>query len=461
MLRKFFIPLMMALVVVAAAVYWFRAPSSHRRDLRETVPVEHFTLSNGLTVVVMPNSRIPAVTHLLVVKAGGADDPQGKTGLAHYLEHLMFTGTKDTPEGEYSRAIARVGGESNAFTGRDYTLYYATVAREHLPMVMAMEADRFQNLTLDAARVAREIQVITEERNQRVDNKAAAQLLEQLDAITFLNHPYRQPIIGWAEDIATLTPDDARKFFASYYRASNMMLIVAGDVTAREVRRYAQQYYSTLPAGVAVARTWPKEPPLRLTRHAVMEDAKARQPLVIRQYVAPSVNEGARENATPLAVFTQYLGGGSSSLLYDQLVRGQKLASAVSADYDPTVMGPGLLRVHAIPAPGVTPTQLEEAMDRVLAAAVAVPMEETALTRAKTLLTAELVFAQDGLEPLAQLIASLYAIGLDEQYFYDWPEAIQRVTAAQAQAAAAAVMVPNRRVTGHLVPIATEVPHAP
>ncbi len=472
MLRKFFIPLMVALIVAAAVVYWFHGRGVHQRNVREAVPVEHFKLSNGLTVVVMPNNRIPAVVHLLIVKAGAADDPYGKSGLAHYLEHLMFTGTKAYPEGVYDRSIARVGGAQNAYTTRDYTLYFATVAREHLPMVMGMESDRLQHLEIDAAHAARELKVITEERNMRVDNKASAQLSEQLDAITFLNHPYHQPTIGWAEDIATFTPEDARQFFASHYRASNMILVVAGDVTTRDVRRYAQHYYGGMPGGEVVARNWPIEPPVRLARHAEMEDPKAHQPLLIRQYVAPSARAGDATQSMPLAVFAQYLGGGQTSVLYDQLVRSQKVASAVSADYDPISIGPALFRISIIPAPGVSLPQVEAALDQVLAATLAATPEEAAMTRAKTLLKADITFAQDGLTPLAHLMTELYAIGLDEQYFYNWADTIDHITAVDMQTAARTVLAPTKRVTGYLTPplvpiaaapstAAAEVPHAP
>lgn len=467
MLRKFFIPLMVMLIISAAAVYWFHGRGVHVRDVREAVPVEHFTLSNGLNVVVMPNTRIPAVTHLLVVRAGAADDPYGKSGLAHYLEHLMFTGTKEYSEGVYDRSIARVGGTQNAYTTRDYTLYFATVAKEHLPMVMAMEADRLQHIEFNADHAARELKVITEERNMRIENSASAQLREQLDAITFLNHPYHQPTIGWAEDMATFTAEDARQFFATHYRASNMTLVVAGDVTVRDVRRYAQHYYGGMPGGEIAARNWPQEPPVRLARHAEMQDAKAHQLLLMRQYIAPSAKAGDVSKAMPLAVFAQYLGGGQTSVLYDQLVRGQKLASAISADYDPLSVGPALFRITAIPAPGVSLPQLEEGLDRALASALGAAPEDAAMTRAKTLLKADITFAQDGLTPLAHLMAELYAVGLNEQYFYDWAANIDHVTAIDMQAAARAVLVPGKRVTGYLSPLTApiaptmEVPHAP
>ena len=393
-------------------------------------------------------------------KAGGADDPQGKTGIAHFLEHLMFTGTKNYPEGVYDKSIARVGGSHNAYTTRDYTAYFATVAKEHLPMVMAMESDRFQNVIIEPTRAARELKVITEERNMRVDNSASAQLAEQLDAITFLNHPYHQPLIGWAEDMATLNADDARAFFTKHYRASNMILLVAGDVSARDVRRHAQHYYGGMPGGDAPTRIWPKEPPVRMSRHAEMEDAKAREPRLLRQYVVPSMREGDASQTVPLAVLAQYLGGGTTSVLYDRLVRDLKLATSVSADYEALVLGPSLLRIEATPAEGVSLPDLEKALDRVLADSLNQVPDEAGIARAKTQLKAEVVFAQDGLEPLAHVMARLYALGLDEQYFYEWAPQIDHVMATDVQAAARGAIDAKRKVTGYLTPAPAEPAHA-
>ncbi|MFZ4540676.1 MAG: M16 family metallopeptidase [Rickettsiales bacterium] len=460
MLTRYFIPLTLVLAALALGVFFFSGHSSKTRDVRASVPVERFTLSNGLTVVVMPNDRIPLVSHLLVVKAGSADDPQGKSGLAHYLEHLMFTGTKNFPEGTYDRSVNRVGGAQNASTSSDRTMYYATVPKDQLPMVMTMEADRLANLSFDTERAARELKIITEERNMRVDSSAASQWREQMDAITFLNHPYHQPVIGWAEDMATFTAEDARAFFERYYRPSNMVLIVAGDVTGRDVRRFAQRYYGGLMAAAAPSRNWPKEPPVRMARRGEMRDARVNEPRLLRQYVAPSVKEGVSTNALPLEVFAQYLGGGDSSVLYNALVREQKLATGVSVNYDAMMIGPGMLRISAIPAQGVTLQQLEEALDRELTRVLSSPLDVAAILRAKTLLIAETTFAQDGMQQMADMMAELYAVGLDEHYFYDWSKNIEAVTPDVALAAAQAVIVPKGAVTGYLLPDVKSVPIA-
>lgn len=461
MLRKFFIPVLLVLVTIAGALYWLWGKPHAPRDAREAVPVERFSLRNGLTVLVMPNDRLPAVTHILFVRVGGADDPYGKTGLAHYLEHLMFSGTKNYPEGVYDQTIARFGGEQNAYTKRDYTAYYATVPKDELKHVMAMEADRLTNLQFDDARAKRELKVITEERAMRVENKAPDLLAEQIDAMTFLNHPYGRPTIGWAEDMASFTGADAKAFFKRYYRASNMVLVVAGDVKTSDVRRLVQDYYGALPAGLPTVRHWPKEPPLRLTRRATMEDEKVHERRLLRQYVAPSINDGAREQALPLSLFVQYLGGSSTSLLYRSLVLEQKLASTVQVSYDPLTVGPGLVRIWAVPQPGVTLEQLEAAMDRVIESALGTLPAEEDVTRAKTQLKAEVIYAQDGLTPIAHLMGDLYMIGKNEQYFYDWIKTTDAVRATEMLDAAQHVFNPTRRVTGYLLPSGAAETHTP
>lgn len=463
MLRKFFIPLTVVLVIIAVAVYFLYGRAHAPRDVREAVPVERMTLRNGLTLVIMPNSRIPAVTHLLLVKAGGADDPYGKTGVAHYIEHLMFSGTEANPAGSYERAIARLGGEQNAFTSRDYTGYYATVPKDALEQVMQLETDRLRNLRFTPEQAARELKVITEERNMRVENNPGALLAEQLDAITFLNHPYGKPLIGWAEDMASFTGADAQRYFDQYYTPRNMVLVVAGDVEPRQVRRLAQRYFGELTAGPVPPRDWPKEPPLRLTRHAEMRDPNVQAPRLIRQYVAPSLRDGDTKQAMPLELLAQYLGGGQTSLLYQKLVREQQLASAVSADYDAFSLGPALFRISVTARSGVPLATVERALDALIEESLGQAPPDADVARAKVQHKAAAVYAQDGLQPLAMLIGDLYMIGLDEQVFYTWSEEVDAVTPLEILDAAQQVLAPHRRVTGWLLPEqdpveATDVP---
>lgn len=454
MLKKFFIPLLVVLLGAVAAVYFYSAaPSLSGYDIKQAVPVERFKLRNGLTVVVMPNARIPAVVHALFVRVGAADDMQGRTGLAHFLEHLLFTGTKNYPEGEYERTIVSLGGEQNAYTTRDYTTYYVTVAKEHLARVMAMEADRLEHLTLDKARAKREVSVIEEERKWRVDNRLGALLSEEMDAVQLLNHPYRHPMIGWPEEIAALTAEDARQFMAKHYRPSNMVLVVAGDVTLAQVKKLAQQYYAPLRAGTAPKRHWPKEVlPSRTERRVILRDVRVEQPRLVKSYLAPSINFGSKEHTMPLALYAQYLGGGTTSLLYNELVRHQKLATDVSAAYADLYEGPSSITIVAEPAQGVTLDQLEAALDRVVKRSLEQLPEARDVKRAKSLLRAQTIYAQDGLAPLAHLMGRLYILGLDEGYFYHWADTLGKVSEAQMVDAAKTVMLPSRATVGWLVP---------
>ena len=456
MLRRFFIPLTLLLVAVAVGLYFWLGTPHAPRSMRDAVPVEHYTLRNGLTLLVMPNTRIPAVTHLLLVKAGGADDAYGKGGVAHYIEHLMFSGTEAHPTGDYERAVLRVGGQQNAFTTRDYTGYYATVPKDALETVMRLEVDRFLNMRFTPEQAKRELKVILEERGTRVENNPSALLAEQLDAITFLNHPYGQPLIGWQEDMEGLTGADAQRFFDRYYKPSNMILLIAGDVEPRRVRAMAQQHFGVLTAGQTPPRAWPKEPPLRLTRHAEMRDPKVQTPRLLRQYVAPSLKDGETEHAIPLMVMAQYLGGGQTSFLYQRLVREQKLAIGVSTHYDPFSIGPAVLRIHVVPREGVRRAVLERALDAAMEEALGHLPADTEVARAKTQLKASAVFAQDGLEPMAQLIGELYMLGLDEQAFYGWQDDVDAVTPMAMLEAAQFALAPPRRVTGWLLPEAEE-----
>src|SRR5436305_590756 len=227
----------------------------------EASPVETFTLDNGMQVVVIPDHRAPVVTHMVWYRAGSADEPQGKDGIAHFVEHLMFKGTTHYPPGAFSRIIRKNGGEENAFTAKDYTCFYQRIAKDRLELVMDLEADRMQNLSLDDANVASEHEVIMEERRQRTDNQPSGLLAEQLDASMYLVHPYHRPVIGWMEDIKKLDRTDAMNFYRAHYTPGNTVLVVAGDVTLAEVRELAEKHYGKLKNTVVVAiRGRPKEP---------------------------------------------------------------------------------------------------------------------------------------------------------------------------------------------------------
>src|SRR6266581_7717293 len=296
--------------------------------------VSHFTLANGLEVVVIPDRRTPVVTHMLWYRVGAADETSGKSGLAHFLEHLMFKGTAKNPQGLFSQTVATIGGQENAFTSSDYTGYFQRVARERLRTVMEFESDRMTGLVLTDDVVKPELQVVLEEQNMRVANNPGARLSEQMEAALYLNHPYQRPIIGWRQEIEKLTRDDALAFYKRFYTPNNAILIVAGDVTAEEVKILAEDTYGKVARVTEVApRQRPQEPAQVASRTVTLADARVTQPSVQRYYLVPSYTTAKSGESEALEVLSHILGHGASSRLYDLLVVEKSIAVNAAAGY--------------------------------------------------------------------------------------------------------------------------------
>lgn len=414
--------------------------------------IDSFTLKNGLEVIVIPNHRVPAVNHTLWFKIGAADDPRGKSGLAHYHEHAMFLGTAKHKAGEYSNIIARNGGEQNAFTGYDATAYFINISKENLPLAMEMEADRMNGLTASEADMEKEKQVIIEERRMRIDNNPDALLAEQINASLFRNHPYHWPVIGWQHEMNGLTRQDVMEFHKKWYHPNNAILIVSGDVTTEEVKRLAEKYYGNIPRVEVPARVWTDEPPHRVSQHMVMHHAQVSQPELSRTYSTSSLGYGKKEEALPLFVLAQVLGGGKTSRLYRSLVTEQKLASGVDVDYNGFSRGPSEFSIDVVPDQGVDNAKLEEAVDKELAEFLKTGLTSDELARAKTLLKAETVFARDGLSGVGNIMGWIRMIGLPADYFNKWPELIDQISADQVLAAAKDTLKDEQSVTALLLP---------
>ncbi|MEM8553163.1 MAG: pitrilysin family protein, partial [Pseudomonadota bacterium] len=273
-----------------------------------------FVLDNGLEVVVIPDRRAPIVTHMLWYRVGSADEPPGKSGIAHYLEHLMFKGTEEHPGNTFSAAISRVGGRENAFTSNDYTAYFQQVAKEHLAKMMAFEADRMKGLVLSEEVSVPELNVVLEERRSRVETRPGAELGEAMDAALFVNHPYSDPIIGWPDEVANLTYRDALQFYVDHYRPKNAVLVVAGDVNADDIRTLAQETYGTIPDTAAPpVRERPQAQKIRADRTVVLNDARVRQPFTQVGWLVPSYTTAQPGEAEALDVLAEVLGGTNTS----------------------------------------------------------------------------------------------------------------------------------------------------
>lgn len=415
------------------------------------------TLDNGLEVVVIENHRTPAVTQMVWYKVGSADETPGKSGLAHLLEHLMFKGTPTVKVGEFSKIIARLGGEDNAFTSSDYTAYYQTLAAKDLGTAMKMEADRMHNLVLSESDFQTERAVVEEERRSRTDNSPDAQLDEAMSAALFLNHPYHRPVIGWAHEIAGLTRQDALDFYHRWYAPNNAILVVEGDVRPDAVAEMAKTWFGAIPRADTPERNRLREPDSHAARRVTIKDGRVEQPSLSRLYLAPSAHYGddrlgPASSSPAIEVLAQILGGGTTSRLYKALVVDGGQAVSVSASYDSTQLDYSTFALAATPRAGITLEQLEAAVDKELGKALAQGIGEDEVARAKERLTAGTIYARDSLDSGARLLGASLACGLGADDVEDWPRHIEAVTAQQVNAALARLIQSRRSVTGYLLP---------
>jgi zinc protease len=411
-----------------------------------------FTLANGLQVVVIEDRRVPIVSQMVWYKVGSADEPPGKSGIAHFLEHLMFKGTDDLPAGEFSKIVARNGGRDNAFTSYDYTAYYQNVAADKLDLVMGMEADRMADLAFDEEAFRTEMQVVLEERRQRTDNEPRSQLAEMARAAQWLNHPYRIPVIGWEHEIRGLSRDDALAFYRRWYGPNNAVLIVAGDVEAEAVRALAERHFGPLARVEVPERKRLQEPPQLAPRRVVMTDPRVRQPSLSRTYLAPSRTAGEAAQAVPLELFQQALGGGATSRLYRELVVNRKLAVSAGAWYSGVSLDETTIGVYATPAPGVEVETLEQALDETIAETLRAGLTAEELERARTGLLADAIYARDDIGTAPRVLGAALASGLSVEQAEAWPDLVETATLEAANAAARAVFDANRSVTSVLLP---------
>lgn len=415
-------------------------------------PVARFTLKNGMDCLVISDHRAPVVSQMVWYRVGSADETPGKSGLAHFLEHLMFKGTAKNPAGHFSKILASLGGQENAFTGNDYTAYFQRVTRDHLEQVMAFEADRMTGLVLDDKVVNSERDVVLEERRMRTDNSPAAQLGESMQATLFVNHPYGRPVIGWEQEIKQLNREEALAFYRRFYAPNNALLVVAGDVTPDEVKKLAEKIYGPIPRNDAIQpRARPNEPEARADRRVVLADVRVAQPSLTRNYLAPSYRTAAPGEAEAIDVLTHVLGTGSLSRLYRKLVIDKKIATSAGAWYGGVAYDTTRLGISATPLPGISLEDLDKAIDGVIAEVVTNGITQEELTRAKTKLVADVVYSWDDPFTLARMYGAALTTGLTIDTIKEWPDRIRAVTADQVQEAAKKWLATRHSVTGYLV----------
>lgn len=417
---------------------------------------ETFTLKNGLKVVVVTQRRAPVVTHMIWYKAGSTDEEEGKSGVAHLFEHLMFKSTKTVKAGEFSRLIAENGGRENAFTSYDYTGYYQTVARDRLDMVMRLEADRMTNLILSQEEIDTERKVVLEERRSRVGNNPGATLREAANAALYMNHPYRRPIIGWEHEIKALSMGDIRRFYDRWYRPENAILVVAGDVSLEDVRPLAEKYYGVIARGQGAKRARLSEPPQRVERRVELKSARVRQPTWSKTVLVPGYVT-AKENGKPdfpyvIEVLNNILGGGASSPLYRALAVEKKRVVSVGTYYSADGRGPGQFGLYASPMPGVTLDALAREVEAEITAILNRGISEDDVARAKKRLLSEAIYARDSIGTAARALGGALAVGQTIEAVESWPEHIEKVTAERVNLEARALFARPGWVTSRLLP---------
>lgn len=435
-----------ALMLVLLAAMTLAAGPSHAKVFNP----KHFVLNNGLELVVVEDRRRPAVAHYVYYRVGAMDETPGKTGLAHFLEHLMFKGTKTLAPGEFSRRVARHGGRDNAFTSQDMTAYHQTIAADRLEMVMEMEADRMTGLQLDEAITLAERDVVLEERLSRVESRPAGVLGEALGASLYLSHPYRRPVIGWEPEIHALNFEDALAFYRRWYMPNNAIVVIVGDVSATDALTIARRTYGQVPAGTLPERQAHVEPEQRAPRRVTLTDPRVRQPNWRRLYVAPAYDGDARLPYA-LDVLSEILGG-ETGRLHKSLVISQKQAISAAFWYDGRGRDFGSSGLYGLPAAGVDLSELEAAFDAEIAVLMADGVTDDEVDAAKRRLAAQAIFARDSLSGPARIVGGALAIGQTVEDLEAWPERIEAVTRDEVNAAAKAIFRPNFSATGLLLP---------
>uniref|UniRef100_UPI004047B9CB M16 family metallopeptidase n=1 Tax=Yoonia sp. TaxID=2212373 RepID=UPI004047B9CB len=415
--------------------------------------VTTYTLDNGMDVVVIEDHRAPAVVQMVWYKIGSADEPVGASGVAHFLEHLLFKATDTLESGEFSEIVAANGGSDNAFTSYDYTAYFQRIAADRLPLMMQMESNRMNNLRLTQADIETERNVVLEERNQRTENNPGALAREQFNAALYQNHRYGVPIIGWKHEMEELSLQDATDFYDLYYAPNNAVLIVAGDVDPVEVKALAEQYYGVIPAEENLPeRLRPQEPPQRAERRITYVDERVSQPYLTRSYLAPERDSGAQKEAAALVYLADLLGGSPfTSALGQALQFDTQTAVYSSAGYSGSSLDDTTFSLSVAPADGISLSQAEAAMDAAIVAFLAAPIDPALMESLRTQLRASEIYAKDDVQGIARRYGAALTQGLTIKDVQDWPQILQEVTEADIKAVAAKVLNRDQSVTGWVV----------
>lgn len=416
----------------------------------EPPPTHEFRLDNGLKVLVREDHRAPVVTVMVWYGIGSADEPPGRTGLSHVLEHMMFKGTRHMGPGDFSRTVSRFGGSNNAFTSHDYTAYYQQHEASRLPLALELEAERMRHLKIDPEEFERERNVVLEERRQRVEDSPNARAHEKFAAITRPGEGYASPVIGWERDLNQLTPDMARDWYQRYYHPGNARLVIVGDVDPKQTRTLVQRYFGDIPARSDVGGL-PRAPrPMPGERRLNLE-LPVQVPSLYMSWNVPSLpNLEEHEDYYALTMLGGVLDGGMSARLESRLVREKKMAAGIGAGYSGLTRGSGLFSIQATPNPGVTLEDLEQALLDQIALLQQTPPGEKELERVRAQVTASRVYEQDSVFGQAMELGYLDTLGVDWRLADTFVERLEEITPEDVQRVAKEYLVPARSAVAHV-----------
>jgi zinc protease len=421
------------------------------RPLWANGQISTFELENGMQIVVVEDHRAPVVVHMVWYRAGSADEPPGASGVAHFLEHLLFKGTEKLEPGELSATVQRNGGSDNAFTSYDYTAYFQRIAADRLELVMSMEADRMVNIQLSEEDILTERDVIIEERNQRTENDPFALFREQKNAAQFLNHRYGIPVIGWRHEMVDLSLEEALDYYEQFYAPNNAVLVVAGDVNPDEVHELAKTYYGVIPPNPDLKpRNRPQEPPQTAERRLIFEDPRVSQTYVSRTYTAPERDPGNQKQAAALTMLANILGSGQNSVLTEKLQFDTKTAVWNGAWYSDLSLDDTTFTIIVAPADGVSLQEAEDAMDKALAEFIEEGVDPLDLERVRAQIKASRIYELDDVGSIADEYGRALTSGLTIADVQEWPDLLQAVTGEDIIAAAKSVFDRKQSVTGWL-----------
>ncbi|MGH1378899.1 MAG: M16 family metallopeptidase [Alphaproteobacteria bacterium] len=438
-------------IILLTVLCFFFSHQSIAKDSPTKSPkvfnAKSYVLDNGLQIVVVENHRAPVITHMIWYRAGAADEPPGKSGIAHFLEHLLFKGQKhkilgNLEAGEFSKIVRSLGGEDNAFTSQDYTAYYQSIASEHLRKVMTMEAGRMRGVDISEEAFTSENKVIQEERRQRTDNDPRAQMTEQMREALYPNHPYSIPVIGWMHEIKALTWDDAKLFYNRYYAPNNAILVVSGDVTGEEVLTIAKETYGIIKREDTPKRIRTTSPPFISNTTVQLEHETIKEPQTQRTYRVPSHRQNAQESLA-LEILTEILGGGSTSRLYKSLVIDKKIATNISTSYSGASWDDANFSISATPTSSEKINLLNQHIDEELRKISSNGVTDKELIETVTRMQDEAIYARDSLSGPAMIIGYNLITGSTLDDIENWPQRLEEITIAQIKEIASIYINPD------------------